>query len=236
MTITLSELKKHVQHALGGSPASQLSETSIINEAGRYMYMAPWKFRERPPLTISLVQNQTYVELPEDFGEMISAHMDSGLVKAIHFTTMDDLLERRTTAIGQSQVYWGVIVYPEPTLSSNPIEARHRIELHPTPSAADKIRIAYRCKWRELSDDGDSTVVPDYAESALVSLVRAFALGYEEEGLEVRLAEIENGPIYRRLLEKDGIVQPDYGVIRGGALSQVSTRMNLPWDSTADPS
>jgi hypothetical protein len=236
MAITLSDLKNHIQHALGGSPASQLSEAGIVNEAGRYMFLAPWKFRERPPLTLSFVANVPYCDLPEDFGEMITAHMDSGLVKAIHFTTMDDLLERRTTAIGQSQVYWAVIVYPTQTLSSVPIESPPRIEIHPTPSSADKIRIAYRCNWRDMNDDGDSADMPDYAESALISLVRAFALGYEEEGLEARLAEVENGPIYRRLLEKDGIVQPDYGVIRGGALSQVSSRMNLPWDSTADPS
>lgn len=227
MAITLSELKQHVQHALGGSPASQLSETRIINEAGQYMYMAPWKFRERPPLTFSFVSGQSFVTLPDDFGELITAHMDSGLVKAIHFTTMDDLLIRRTTAIGQSQVYWATMVHNE--------TGEARLEIHPSPSGADKIRIGYRSKWIPLATDTDTTSTPDYADSALISLVRAFALGYEEEGMEIRLAEIENGPIYKRLLEKDGIIQPDYGQIRGGALSQVSTRMNLPWDSTADP-
>jgi hypothetical protein len=44
MAIRLAELKKHVQHALGGSPASQLDEKDIINEAGRYMFLAPWKW------------------------------------------------------------------------------------------------------------------------------------------------------------------------------------------------
>tara|TARA_Y100000593_G_C4258236_1_gene310786 strand:- start:258 stop:944 length:687 start_codon:yes stop_codon:yes gene_type:complete len=227
MAITLAELKKHVQHALGGSPASQLSEAGIINEAGQYMYMAPWKFRERPPLTFDFVSGQSFVTLPDDFGEMVTAHMDSGLVKAIHFTTMDDLLQRRTTAIGQSQVYWATIVHTE--------TGEARMEIHPSPSDADKIRIGYRTKWVPLTADEDTTSTPDYADSALISLVRAFALGYEEEGMEIRLAEIETGPIYQRLMEKDGIIQPDYGQIRGGALSQVSTRMNLPWDSTADP-
>ena len=227
MAITLAELKKHVQHALGGSPASQLSEAGIINEAGQYMYMAPWKFRERPPLTFDFVSGQSFVTLPDDFGEMVTAHMDSGLVKAIHFTTMDDLLIRRTTSIGQSQVYWANIVHTE--------TGEARMEIHPSPSDADKIRIGYRTKWVPLTADEDTTSTPDYADSALISLVRAFALGYEEEGMEIRLAEIETGPIYQRLMEKDGIIQPDYGQIRGGALSQVSTRMNLPWDSTADP-
>tara|TARA_R100000329_G_scaffold118186_1_gene97301 strand:+ start:492 stop:1178 length:687 start_codon:yes stop_codon:yes gene_type:complete len=228
MAITLSELKKHVQHALGGSPASQLSEEGIVNEAGRYMFMAPWKFRERPPVTLSFVQNQPFVSLPDDFGEVVSAHMDSGLTKSIHFTTIDDLLERRTTAIGQSHMYYASVVHTD--------EGQARLEIHPSPSSADKIRIGYRAKWTGLSSDTDKSPTPDYADSALIACVRAFALGYEEEGLEIRLAEIEAGPIYRRLLEKDGIIQPDYGPIRGGAVSQVSSRFNLPFDSTADPS
>jgi hypothetical protein len=141
---------------------------------------------------------------------------------------MSDLLERRTTAIGQSQIYWAVVVHTE--------NGEARLEIHPTPSSADKIRIAYRARWTDLDSTSDESVTPDYADSALIACVRAFALGYEEEGLEVRLAEVESGPIYMRLMEKDGLVQPEYGQIRGGALSQVTSRFNLPWDSTADPS
>ena len=235
MAITLSSLKSHVRHALGGTPASQLSEAGIVNEAGRYMFSVPWKFRERPPATVTMTANQSYVELPTDFGEMISANMSDGLVKSIHFTTMDDLVERRTTAIGQSQEYWAVILHPTSEATTGGAEAP-RMELHPTPTSADSVVVAYRSDWFELTSDEEYAHVPGYAESVLISLVRAFALGYEEDGLEVRVAEVQNGPLFQRLLEKDGIIQPDYGPIKNGALSQVVSGYHLPWDSTSDPS
>ena len=50
------------------------------------------------------------------------------------------------------------------------------------------------------------------------------------------MAEVQNGPLFQRLLEKDGIIQPDYGPIKNGALSQVVSGYHLPWDSTSDPS
>ena len=110
------------------------------------------------------------------------------------------------------------------------------MELHPTPTSADSVVVAYRSDWSELTSDEEYAHVPGYAESVLISLVRAFALGYEEDGLEVRVAEVQNGPLFQRLLEKDGIIQPDYGPIKNGALSQVVSGYHLPWDSTSDPS
>ena len=235
MSITLATLKQHVQHALGGSVASQLDEATIINEAGRYMFMTPWKFRERSPATITTVADQDYIELPADFGEMIAMNMADGLVKSFTFTTFQDLVQRRSTSTGATNHYWVAVSHPAPS-DDGGIVPDARLELYPTPTTGDQITVAYRAKWDELSNDEDNALIPDYAESALVSAVRAFALGYEEEGLEMRLAEIENGALWIRLKEKDGLIQPDYGPIRGSALSQIRPSYQLPWDSTADPS
>jgi len=235
MAITLATLKQHVQHALGGSVASQLDETSIINEAGRYMFLSPWKFRERPPATLTFVSEQDYVLLPEDFGEVVAANMTDGLVRSFTFTTFQDLVQRRSTSTGVTNHYWIAISHPAASEEGS-AQPAPRMELYPTPTSGDQITVAYRAKWKELSSDGDAALVPDYAESALVSAVRAFALGYEEEGLEMRLAEIENGALWIRLKEKDGLIQPDYGPIRGSALSQIQPSYQLPWNSTADPS
>ena len=173
--------------------------------------------------------------MPTDFGEMISANMTDGLVKSIHFTTMDDLVERRTTAIGQSQEYFAVILHPT-SESTNGGSKAPRIELHPTPTSSDNIVVACRSDWSELTSDDDYAFVPPYVESVLISLVRAFALGYEEDGMEVRVAEVQNGPLFQRLLEKDGIIQPDYGPLRNGHLSRGVSGYHIPWDSTANPS
>jgi hypothetical protein len=234
MTLTASQLKDHISHALGGSVSSQLSSIGIINEAGRHMFNTPWNFRQRPPLDVTFVSSQAYADLPNDFGEMVSANMKDGLVQTFTFTTFDDLLHRRRTNTGATSHYWIAISYPtsEDTTAEMPPP---RLELYPTPSSSDEITIAYRARWRELVSDDDVAAIPDFADSTLVALVRAFALGYEEEGLEIRVAEVEMGPLWQRSLEKDGIIQPDYGPLRNGALSMIEPRHNLPWDTTANP-
>jgi len=124
MTLTASILKGHVQHALGGTVASQLSEIGIVNEAGRHMYNTPWKFRERPPTDIAFVSSQAYAELPGDFGEMIAANMKDGLVKSFSFTTFDDLVQRRSTNTGVTSHYWIAISHPAPQTDQH--EMPHR--------------------------------------------------------------------------------------------------------------
>ena len=235
MAITLATLKQHVQHALGGSVASQLDEATIINEAGRHMFMTPWKFRERPPATITTVASQDYIDLPADFGEMIAMNMADGLVRSFTFTTFGDLVQRRATDTGVTNHYWVAISHPPPADEGN-TQPAPRMELYPTPTTGEGIITVYRAKWAELTADADNAVVPDYAESALIALVRAFALGYEEEGLEQRLGEVEGGVMYLRLKEKDGLIQPEYGPLRNGALYMSTPSYQIPWDSTSDPS
>ena len=235
MAITLATLKQHVQHALGGSVASQLDEATIINEAGRHMFMTPWKFRERPPATITTVANQDYIELPADFGEVIAMNMVDGLVRSFTFTSFKDLVQRRSTNTGVTNHYWIAISHPAPS-DEGSAQPAPRLELYPTPTTGENISVVYRSKWLELVTDSDNAMVPDYAESALIALVRAFALGYEEEGLEQRLGEVEGGVMYLRLKEKDGLIQPEYGPLRNGALYMSTPSYQIPWDSTADPS
>ena len=234
MTVTAKQLKDHVSHALGGSVASQLSDIGIVNEAGRHMFNTPWLFRNRPPADITFESSRDYVELPLDFGEMIAANMKNGLVQTFSFTTFDDLIHRRRTNTGATSHYWIAISYPSMTTDQTAVPGP-RLELYPTPTTGDEMTIAYRAKWVDLDEDDDIAMVPDFAESCLIALARAFALGYEEEGLEVRIAEVEMGPVWQRALEKDGITQPTYGEIRNGALSMIQPRHNLPWDSTANP-
>ena len=176
MTVTAKQLKDHVSHALGGSVASQLSDIGIVNEAGRHMFNTPWMFRNRPPADITFVSGEDYVELPADFGEMIAANMKDGLVQTFSFTTFDDLIHRRRTNTGATSHYWIAIAYPG--MSTNQTEVpRPRLELYPTPTTGDEMTIAYRAKWVDLDEDDDIAMVPDFAESCLIALARAFALG-----------------------------------------------------------
>tara|TARA_R110000824_G_scaffold270913_1_gene459408 strand:- start:113 stop:712 length:600 start_codon:yes stop_codon:yes gene_type:complete len=199
------------------------------------MFMSLWKFRERPPVTLTFVASQEYVELPGDLGEIIAANMTDGLVRSFTFTSFHDLVQRRSTSTGATNHYWLAVTHPAPSNDGEPFPSP-RLELYPTPTSTDQITIAYRANWVPLVTDSDIALIPDYAESALIALVRAFALGYEEEGMEMRVGEVESGVMWLRLKEKDGLIQPDYGPLRNSALSMSRQGYQLPWDSTANPS
>ena len=234
MTLTAKQLKDHVSHALGGTVSSQLSDIDIVNEAGRHMFNTAWNFRQRPPADVAFTSNLAHADLPSDFGEMVAANMKDGLIQTFTFTTFADLLHRRRTNTGATSHYWIAISHPIPEDESAEMPPP-RLELYPTPTSGDEITLSYRARWRVLKEDSDVAAIPDFVDSSLVALVRAFALGYEEEGLEVRVSEVERGPLWQRALEKDGIIQPDYGPLRNGALSMIEPRHNLPWDTTANP-
>ena len=52
---------------------------------------------------------------------------------------------------------------------------------------------------------------PYYLDPLYVQYLRAFALGYEQGQLSEQLLQIEAGPIYQRMISRDGLIQNTYG-------------------------
>lgn len=232
MALLLSTLNNHVQHALGGSVSSLLDATQIVNEAGRYMYSHPWKFRERPSETLDFVADASHVDLPVDFGELIAYSTSDGLNRGLAFTTFQDLLLKRSQEIRATGYYYAAISYH--VVGGTPTS---RIDIWPTPTSNEDgaLTIFYRAKWVDLSADADTAHVPPYAESLLIQYVRAFAQGYEEEGMEQRLAAIDSSSMAFMTQQSDGLVQPDYGHIQNGAVASQHAQGRIPFDSIAGP-
>lgn len=236
MSITYASLKNYVKHALAGDPASDIDYSNIINEAGRYLYNChQWKFRERPPATVNFVASQAYVELPEDFGELVSYTMTSGLTRGLQLTTFRELAQLQASDVSASDYFWAAISHPEQTQDSKDMP-KPRLEIWPTPTSSETgaITIWYRAEWLELEDDADKANVPKWAVSLLTILVRTFAQGYEEEGLIERLNAFEGSAILDRFRAKDGMIQPDYGPLGVGAVGSGATG-RIPWDTISDP-
>lgn len=215
--ITLTQLENHVVHALPGEPASQLTKAGLVNEAGEYLFnMHLWKFAERPPVDLQFVAGEQQVQLPVDFGSHIRLVSNNAQVTLASTSILADhqLPAAPTAGFG----YWGAYTFTaaEDTLTG------HRamvLTLVPTPTSdvADAVRLWYRAGWITLDAAADIANVPRYAESLLVSLVRAFAVGYEENRLEELLQVVEGGAISRRTKQHDGSVQGGMGPITGGA-------------------
>tara|TARA_R110002073_G_scaffold199750_3_gene358866 strand:- start:437 stop:1141 length:705 start_codon:yes stop_codon:yes gene_type:complete len=234
MPLTLANLKTHVQHALGGTPSDQLSEVDIINQAGRHMFTHGWKFRDRPTTTIQIASNDSFVTLPGDMGEIISVRMEDGLNDSIQLTTYDHVLMVRNGDISTGAHYYATVVWPEPYADDD--QQHPRLEIAPTPTAEDNITLAYRALWSELSADDDIAQVPPFAEALLIFHVRAFAQGYEEEGMAQRLIEVEMSPMFQRVAIQDGMIQNTYGAIRGGMVGRNREGGRLPFNAIQDPS
>ena len=75
----------------------------------------------------------------------------------------------------------------------------------------------YRKYWNPVTTGwGDDTTLsfPSYVDSLFTAYLRAYAQGYEDEGIPTRIAEIDAGPLLQTALMKDGITQRDVGRLR----------------------
>ena len=230
MTLKLSDLKKHVQHVLGGTPSEQIGEVNVINQAGRQMFSHAWKFRERPSVELSFNSEETFVTLPGNLGTISSVRMKDGLNDSIELAPFDYVLKIRNGSISTGAHYYAAVVWPD-IYDGDGDRQYPRLELAPTPSASDTITLAYRVGWEDLENHDDVAQVPTFAETTLIVYVRAFAQGYEEEGLVQRVAEVEASPIFQRALVQDGMIQPSYGPIRGGMVGRARSEGRLPFNA-----
>jgi hypothetical protein len=222
MALTLAGLRTVITHALGGGdPAVIVTDVTttkdqIVNEAGRFLCtMHQWKFLERPPTSLDFTAATAYVPLPSDFMELIAYSYSSALTSAFQLTTFQSLAMLRAANLNATAVYYGCIVQPTQvnTTTAPPIA---RLELYPTPASTitAALNVWYRAGWTEFAGGGATTVIaniPTWAETLLITLIRAFARGYEEDRLEELVSEVAGGPVFQMAKDRDGLIQPDYG-------------------------
>lgn len=218
MALTLSNLTDHVTHALGGSVASQLNATQIVNEAGRFLTNCrPWRWRDRAPATVQFTNSQAYALLPTDFGELVSYAPISTLGSQVLITPQDDLIFKRSlSGTAPAGVYYFSITSPgQANVTSLP--GAKRMELWPTPTGLspnpkDAVQIAYRSLWVELSGNTDEANVPLTFDTLLLACVRSFALGYDEDyagAVPDRIEKLLQSQLFTMMVEMDGRLHPD---------------------------
>ncbi len=233
MTLTLDQLKKRARQARGGPPSAELTDEEVVNDAGNHLYtMHRWKFADRAPVDLNLVANQEWIDLPDDFGQIIRLARGTD---SIVLTTPFEMNQRRalgvTTTDSTGNTFHGTIgLRPDKTVSGRPLAPRTTVLLlQPTPVADGTAAVVmdYRAGWTTLVAPSDPAVVPVYTENLLKALVRAFALGVEEDSLEERLERVQASRIFRTCAAHDGTVQQSWGHISGSAVDMYSTRHRI---------
>lgn len=264
MPLTLTQCSTLISLSLGGgSLPTGLTASMLVNQAGRWLasYRA-WKWLERPLATVSLVEDESYAALPSDFGELIAApEYLSGVGvnatgTAVQLTSISEILSAREQDTEQSPPdaqFWAAIVYAPPdegsgssasSGSSGEEDAENlvaRLEVWPTPSDDGSFRIAYRAKWVAVSAGADRLVMPHWMDATFIEVLRAFARGAVREDdaggtLSERLAKIAAGPVFMAAVRQDGMAQPYYGPLTGGAAMMYGGRVDFRYGGLAPPS
>lgn len=221
--LTLADLRLELTHALdGGTPAAQLDQDKIINEAGRYLFsMHSWVWTQRPPVNLAFTAGDSSINLPDDFGEMIDVRSGTTSVQMTTIGHLAEMLSAGVVSSGTSGGFWGAIIFPnvEPAASA---AAPRRWQLHVVPQVGttQTMTLWYRGRWEPLNQDTDIAAIPVFAQSLLKQLVRAFARGYEHDQLLEMLEKVQQSQFFQNARREDGSVQHSYGRIRHGAISE----------------
>lgn len=224
MALTAASIFRQMTHAIdGGEPSSELSLLDIANQAGEWLYdFTNWRWKSRPPVALATVTGQTYIELPDDFGEMIGIPRGpSSFPYPIRMTSIEQIAALRAITNPTSPSgFYGALVY---TAADQDTQAppKPRIEIWPPPSEdnATVAMLYYTASWVELTDDDDIANVPRYCNRLLIECARAFLSGLEDEEqgtTDERLDRIVNGHLLAAAVMRDQGEQNDYGQMPAG--------------------
>ena len=228
MTLKYNQLREHVQLSVGGDPSTVGGGTTtvndriaqIVNYSGEHLFSRGWRFRERTSagLTIETAENTgSYVDLPADCGEIISAEPSNSWSSSLSFVDPATFQRISTAGIEPELSYIVTLVFAVESGKLKP-----RLDIYPAApvlASPPTFNVRYRANWTTLPaanlDGTDLTTdlrnLPSYVESLLMEYIRAFAEGGEDGTTHQRLAMVDSGVLLDRALRKDGTFAPDYG-------------------------
>lgn len=226
MGVHVKALLDTIRQATGAMELSDdLSEVDIVNDAGEYLCtMHAWCWLERPEATIDFVADQDWAALPADLRDITNIVYADSLTNSFRWVDASTLtLLRQRTIERLSWKYSGAIE----RISTSGGISTPRLALYPTPSTAltAAMTIRYRAGWTQVGRDANldtaETIIPNEFGALFKRMCRIFALAIEEEeeaSLEERLELLEQSSFLDRYKEADGAMQPELGVLEGGAV------------------
>lgn len=199
---------------------SRVDPWDVFNLAGEDLCDAhQWNLLETT-VSIPAVAGQGYIPMPHDFGEIVSATIDSVGVGGVQLTspvTIEKLSQRGRVYTG----WWFLAIDGSLPQTSAGVPALVKATLYPTPTeaASPTIRLKYRRRWIEMVEGPDDDRVPNLTRH----FHRALTLGCRVWAWEHLNPEqtAPDRPKYEAEVERlwssvDQQVQTDFGPIVGG--------------------
>lgn len=195
------EYIKEMEQAVGGRLDPRLNPLQILNDAGAWMYQAhEWAWLDPPPVSLDLVADQAFVDLPADFGSIRSVESQNNYLRIAKVTAMSFITYLRgNTAIFTLNRY----LSPAWTDANSP-----RLELYPVPSedSSGFALLSYRKAWVSLTSNQSVADVPVGMELLLTELCRLIAMAKQErQSVAGVLASFKRGDFFQTYSEDDGM-------------------------------
>lgn len=192
------------------------------------------------PSDIAGTLHTSAIALPSDFRELIAINTTSGLLRGVALTDHAELIQRRAASFVSEGFHYGAIVHAQSSATAGGAPTP-RIEIWPAPSANELgvLTIMYRAGWKSISNDTDLISIPDWIEPLYIQILRAFARGYEEEDAQIldqRLVAATNGIMFFAAVDRDAMVQPHYGKLRGGGATRTGFESFGNFNAVSAPS
>ena len=235
--LAASDYLARMQQAIGNAdPSTGFTLLDILNESMQHLFTAnAWSWRQRDPILMDLVANQSFVLLPPDFGTGGQLDSIEGLWSPLNFvflTGLNEIARYRGLPLQNFLTYYMALGFPTQA-NQGVAPAQPVLEIWPTPtsSVTGAFRVVYRSGYVILTDPSQVPNIPPEFSTALTLVARAKTLQYETGSdnptaiaeWQAASAEIE------RMKEMDGMSQSDAGHLSPGAASRFMHRRGPGW-------
>jgi hypothetical protein len=177
--LTFKELRDEAEHAAGGAPDARVPTARTVNAALEYLcQFHPWRWRVALT-TLSTVNAQGTILLPDDFGELIDVQgyqlKTTGIKKAQPRMVMAARVNNGALIASTYAYVFYIGQGPQTDVTLPPPRT---LELGPVPgsSTVDAFYLTYRRMLPSLAADTDVPAIPYGYFNLLRTLVRAMAV------------------------------------------------------------
>lgn len=198
MARTVAKYLDMMRHAIGNDePASGVTLLDVLNDALVDLFaFHPWSWSTGITVSLNYTIDQSYINLPTDFSQLVSIETANAL-HTITATTLPHLQALRHDDQAVGNTYFVALSHPGQTTVTG-ARPQARLEIWPTPTATETgaLSLVYRSKAVELSANTDVPNIPRAFEEALTMLARGKIKGLEMgdyaelEGGRAKLAEL----------------------------------------------
>ncbi|RMF59236.1 MAG: hypothetical protein D6746_08490 [Bacteroidetes bacterium] len=211
---------------MGGNTPELFANNDYINMAGRLLVdLHTWAWLRSPPALLDLVADQSYIDLPSDFGRVLSVETTSGSGYIVSFVDIGTLNEYRNASVADAAGWALALTYAAGTgnPAGDPYVPRFEIWPTPTSNASDALRMFYLRQWTDVDTQNptEKLNLPPYMEMLYWRVLREVILGFEEDdmaSMEARIDALRASKVFDMAMAADmGQAYPTTGApIRKG--------------------